>query len=75
MPSKKTTPKVVTPAPSGAGEIAALRRAARRREAAEQAYAEALQAALDAGLSYSEIAKRLGVSRQAIRQHHLRQQA
>jgi len=75
MPKTKTTPKVADqPAPQGAGELRVLKRAARRREDADRAYAEALQAALDAGLTYSQIAKQLGVSRQAVRQHHLRQQ-
>jgi len=71
MAKTTKTPVAPTPAPSGAGELAVLKRAARRRQAADQAYDEALRAAVDAGVSYSEIAKQLGTTRQAVRQLYL----
>ena len=45
-----------------------VKRAAAKLDAARSEYRAALLACLDAGYSYAEIARTLGVSRQAVRQ-------
>jgi DNA-directed RNA polymerase specialized sigma24 family protein len=49
-----------------------LKRAAERRDRASRDYRQALVAAREAGVTYTELARFLGVSRQAARQLVLR---
>lgn len=53
---------------TGSDSLARLTRAASAKRRADQQYRAALAAALAAGHTYAEIAKALGVSRQAVRQ-------
>ena len=45
-----------------------VKRAARAKTRADARYREAIQQALEAGSTYAEVARALGLSRQAIRQ-------
>lgn len=46
-----------------------VKRAARAKSRADAHYRDTIQAALDAGHGFAELATALGLSRQAVRQH------
>lgn len=52
--------------------LADLRRGAQRRRLLDQQLEELVDQALDLGHSYAEVGQALGISRQAVRQAHLR---
>jgi DNA-directed RNA polymerase specialized sigma24 family protein len=49
-------------------KLRAVKRAAKRKQDADDAYRTALLEAAEAGLSYADIARTLGTSRQRVRQ-------